>query len=186
MRKSPWFRGASLALFLFAAPLLDSAQGAELSNIIGPNSHIHAEWTKHRKWLQGSAPVEDYLNNTSDITVRPDQSFSGTFDQSVKSWSQSLNVEGSFRSRTFSIGQGFYHIQGSALLGRNSLIIVRPIGKAIEKFELDIAKRNGAYVCTVRDDFMKQRGASVEYEFNGVVEHHDGPEPIVSSACKID
>jgi hypothetical protein len=71
-------------------------------------------------------------------------------------------------------------------LGQNNLIIVRPIGKAIEKFELDIAKRNGAYVCAVRDDFMKQRGASVEYEFNGVVEHHDGPEPIVSSACKID
>jgi hypothetical protein len=163
LRKSPWFRGASLASSLLAAPLLDSARGAELCNIIGPNSHVHAEWTKHRKWVQGSAPVEDDLIPRTSRCDRREVFATG---RSVSAW--------------------FLSFTAVSLLGQNNLIIVRPIGKAIEKFELDIAKRNGAYVCAVRDDFMKQRGASVEYEFNGVVEHHDGPEPMVSSTRKID
>ena len=185
LRKNRWLQKVFFTPFLLA-PLAASACGAELANIIGPSTHVHAEWTKHRKWILGSTPIEDYLNNTADITIRPDQSFSGTFDESVKSWSQSLSVEGNFKTRTFSAALGFYHVQGTVLLGLNSVIMVHQIGKAIEKFELDVAKRNGVYVCVVRDDFMKQRGASVEIEYNGVVEHHDGPEPIVSSTCKID
>jgi virulence-associated protein VapD len=186
LHKSPWFRASYFASFLLAVPSIDAAWSAELADIIGSSTHVHAEWTKHRKWIQGSIPIEDYLNNTADITIRPDQSFSGTFDESVKSWSQSLSVEGNFKTQTFSAALGFYHVQGTVLLARNSVIMVHQIGKAIEKFELDVVKRNGAYVCTVRDDFMKQRGASVEIDYNGVVEHHDGPEPIVSSTCKID
>jgi hypothetical protein len=103
--------------------------GAELAKILGTNTHVHAEWTKHGTWVRGSTPVEDDLNNAVGIPIRA----------------------------------------GTA-----------------SSFELIATKRNGAYVCTVRDDFMKQRGATVAYEFNGVVEHHDGPEPIVSSTCKID
>jgi CRISPR/Cas system-associated endonuclease Cas1 len=135
------------------------------------------------KWERA---VSSAYAGLSRLEENPPESFSGTFDESVKSWSQSLSVEGNFKTRTFSAGQGFYHVQGTVLLDRNRVIMVHQIGKAIEKFELDVAKRNGVYLCTVRDDFMKQRGASVEIEYNGVVEHHDGPEPIVSSTCKID
>jgi hypothetical protein len=95
---------ASLLLLYF----VDSAHCAQLEGIIGSNNHVHAEWTKHRNWVQGSTPMEDYLNNTADFKIRPDQSFSGTFDQSVKSWSQSFSVEGNFRNRTFRVGQGFF------------------------------------------------------------------------------
>jgi hypothetical protein len=186
LHNGPWFRAYYFASLLLAAPSVAAARSAELADIIGSSNHVHAEWTKHRNWVQGSTPREDYLNNTADFKIRPDQSFSGTLDESANSWSQSFSVEGNFRNKTFRVGQGSFHVDGTVLLGPNRIVMVRQIGKAIEKFELDIAKRNGAYVCTVRDDFMKQRGASVEYEFNGAVEHHDGPEPIVSSSCTID
>ena len=168
---------------------IPSAFADQISDMVANLSgkHIHAEWTKHRKWIRNQTPLEDDSQRIVELMINNDGIFTGTYHEEVGSWSTTLALSGDAFKGTFRASAGFlFHIDGSVLVDKNTVSLVWPISKsAIDRFGFVLLRRRNQSECSISDAFMKQPGADVQFEFNRAVEHHNGSEPITSSKCTI-